>query len=146
MTDSSCCVTDQSSHKCVDLSYDDSHCATLSECCVGETEAGPQNKCLSQVRKCRKLGNAWDPIRSLKPLPGPYLYNEAPGYTTQGGLVLENFGSGKSLSLGCIMKSTMWSLAFGLIIRLLFRSELSMKRAVCLSLIGGVIHCMLQTM
>ena len=91
--DEKCCVVDHNRKKCVDIGFDDSGCSKLANCCVGLHGSGAQNKCLSRLRECRKLGNAWDPIGPMKPLPMDFIYNELPGYTTTGSLV-EGFHGG----------------------------------------------------
>ena len=146
MTDhqDSCCVIDQSHHKCVDLAYDDNHCAKLYECCAGMHDAGLQAKCLSRVRDCRKLGNAWDPIRPLKPMNAHAMFTEYPGYTTQGAL-LEGFGGG-GLSLRCVLKSSVCGLLIALLIKYVFKTKLSTQRIVGVSVLAAVVQCMLQTM
>jgi hypothetical protein len=142
----SCCVIDQSQHKCVDLAYDDQHCAKLAECCVGMHDAGLQNQCLSRVRECRKLGNAFDPIRPLKPMDTRWLFNDAPGYTTQGQLVLENFGVGGALSFRCVVKSMFCALFIGVLVRYFFKTQISTEQLVGISALAGVVRCMLTAM
>lgn len=141
-----CCVIDQSHHNCVDLAYDDSGCAKLYECCAGIHDAGLQAKCLSRVRECRKLGNAWDPIRRLKPMDAHAMFTEAPGYTTQGALVLENFGSFRGLTVKCIMKSAVCGLLVAVLIKYLFKTNLSTQRIIGVSVLAAVVQCMLKTM
>ena len=144
--DDSCCVIDQSHHKCVDLAYDDSHCSKLYECCGGIHDAGLHAKCMSRVRECRKLGNAWDPIRPLRPMDAHAMYTDVPGYNTQGKLVMENFGGFGGLTLKCVMKSSMCGLLVALLIKYVFKTKLSTERIVGVSLLAAVVQCMLQTM
>ena len=145
MSEPNCCVVDQSHHKCVDLAYDDSGCGKLHECCAGIHDAGLHAKCLSRVRECRKLGNAWDPIRRLKPMNSYPLYTDAPGYTTQGHLVLENF-QGEGLTVTCIAKSMVCGLFVGLLIKYLFKTEISSQRIVAVSVIAALLQCMLKSL
>ena len=113
MSRQDCCAIDQSDKNCVDLAYDDSHCAKLYKCCGGIHDAGLQAKCLSRVRECRKLGNAWDAIRPLKPMDVNVMFTDRPGYTTQG--VLEKFnGSFNGLTVKCILSSAAFALIIGL--------------------------------
>lgn len=147
ISDDSCCVIDQSHHKCVDLSYDDSGCAKLYECCAGIHDAGLHAKCMSRVRECRKLGNAWDPIRRLKPMNAHAMFTDAPGYTTQGALVMENFnGSFGGLTLQCVTKSAVCGLLVALMIKYLFKTPLSTERIIGVSVLAAVVQCMLKTM
>lgn len=140
------CGLDQSHHQCVDLSYDDAGCAKLYECCAGMHDAGLQAKCMSRVRECRKLGNAWDPIRRLKPMDAHAMYVDAPGYTTQGALRLENFDGSSGLTLECVMKSAVCSLLMAMLIKYLFKTDISNKRIIAVSVFAGVVQCMLKTM
>ena len=132
ISDDSCCVIDQSHHKCVDMSYDDQHCAKLYECCAGMHDAGLQAKCMSRVRDCRKLGNAFDPIRRLKPMDAHALYVEGPAYDTQGKLVLENFGGSFSgLTVKCVAKSAVCGLLVAMLIKHLFKTSTYLKSPHC---------------
>jgi hypothetical protein len=144
ISDDSCCVIDQSHNKCVKLDYDDSRCAKLYECCGGIHDAGLQAKCMSRVRECRKLGNAWDPIRRLKPMDAHAMYVDTPGYTTQG--VLENFGSFQGLTLKCVLKSAVCGLLMAMLIKHLFKTKISTERIVGVSVLAAVVQCMLKTM
>lgn len=142
----SCCVIDQSHQKCVDLSYDDQHCAKLYECCGGIHDSGLHAQCMSRVRECRKLGNAWDPIRRLKPMDAHAMYTDVPGYTTQGALLTENFGSFGGLNLQCIIKSSLCGLLVALLIKYVFKTKLSTQRIIGVSVLAAVVQCMLQAM
>lgn len=137
-----CCVIDQSHHKCVDLAYDDDHCSKLHECCSGIHDAGLQAKCLSRVRECRKLGNAWDAIRPLKPMDAHSMFVDAPGYTTQGMLV-EGFGSFTGLSLKCILKNAGCGLLVALLLKYFMKTKVSTKRIIGVSILAAVIQCMI---
>jgi len=142
--DNNCCVIDQSHQSCVDISYDDQHCAKLYECCSGMHDAGLQAKCLSRVRECRRLGNAWDPIRPLKPMNAHAMFTDFPGYNTQGNL-MENFG-GAGLTLNCVLKSSFCSLLIGILIKYVFKTKLSTERIIGISVLAGVVQCMLKTL
>lgn len=138
-----CCVIDQSDRSCVDLSHDDSGCAKLHKCCGGIHDSGLQRQCNDRVRECRKLGNAWDPIRPLRPMDVQTMYTDAPGYSTQGQLVLENFGgSFRGLSLECILKSSIFGLIIGVILKCVLKTDISMERIVCISIAASVLRCM----
>lgn len=132
---------------CVDLSYDDSGCAKLNQCCVGIHNFGDHQKCTSTVRRCRKLGNGWDAPRSLTPLPGEYFYTDAPGYTTTGQFI-ENFDGaiGKLTSLfnlQCILKNV----AFGVILTMFLFTysgrELNYREIFMISAVASVVKCVL---
>ena len=82
---------------------------------------GVHNKCTSAARACRKLGNAWDPIAPLQPLPFDYLYTQTPGYATTGNFV-EHFNGGvigdfltELLNVRCVLKNTACSLVIALV-------------------------------
>jgi hypothetical protein len=97
------------------------------------------------VRECRKLGNAWDPIGPLKPLPAHYAY-DVPGYTTQGHLVEGFGGSFAGLSFECLVKGMMCALLVALLIKYLFKTELSIERIIGVSALAAVIQCMIKTL
>ncbi len=141
---STCCAIDQSDRKCVDLSYDDSQCAKLYECCGGMHDAGLQAKCLSRVRECRKLGNAWDAIRPLKPMNATTMFTEKPGYTTQGELMERFAGSFNGLSLGCIFRTTVFFAVIGIIFKIILKTEATYQRIFLLSFLAGLIRCMVE--
>lgn len=140
-----CCAIDQSDRNCVDLSYDDKNCGKLYECCGAMHDPGLQAKCLSRVRECRKLGNAWDAIRPLKPMNATTMFTERPGYTTQGQL-LERFagGSFSGLSIKCIAKTTIFFAVIGFIFKLVLKTDVPAERILLLSLIAGLIRCMVE--
>ena len=77
--------------KCEPLTYDDSKCAQVCKGCVGMSDFGESNKCVSACRKCRNFGTTWDPRRPMKPLDYHDIYTDLPGYTTTGDYV-EHFG------------------------------------------------------
>lgn len=142
---SKCCALDQSDKNCVNLAYDDKKCEKLYECCGAMHDAGLQAKCLSRVRECRKLGNAWDPIRALKPMNATTMFTDLPGYTTQGQLK-ENFsGSFAGLQLRCIIKNSVVFAMIGFIFKIILkRSEIGYDRILVLSLLAGLIRCMAE--
>lgn len=144
--DSSCCAIDQSHKKCVDLSYDDSHCAKLAECCVGVHDPGLHRKCISRVRECRKLGNAFDPMRKMKPMDTRWLFTDKPGYTTQGQLVLENFGGMGGLSIKCVAKSVVVTLIVAYLLKMILKTNISNERVVGIAVLAALVHCMLKSM
>jgi len=104
-------------------------------------------KCMSRVRECRKLGNAWDPIRRLKPMDAHAFYTDSPGYTTQGKLVLENFGGSFSgLTLECVAKSAVYSFLLAILVKKFFKTKMSTERIIGVSVLAAVVQCMLKTM
>lgn len=141
----SCCPIDQSDNACYDISRDTSKCAKLAECCVGIHDSGLQRQCLERVRECQQLGNAFDPIAPLKPLDAKFMFTDRPGYTTQGDLVLERFGSFAGLSFECILKGMFCGLLVALLIKYLLKTDLSWSRIIGVSLLASVIQCMLKT-
>jgi hypothetical protein len=133
-----------SNRECIDISYDDAHCTKLAECCAGINDPGLQRQCLWKVRKCRKMGNAWDAAAPLRPLDTRYLYTDAPGYTTQGQLVLkEGFGFG-GLTVDCVVKGMACGLLVALLIKYLLKTDISIERIIGVSILGGLIQCMLK--
>jgi hypothetical protein len=108
-------------------------------------DAGLQRQCLQRVRECQQLGNAWDPIGPLKPLNAKFMFTDRPGYTTQGDLVVEQFGSFAGLSFECIMKGMFCGLLVAVLIKVLFKTDLSWERIIGVSLLGAVIQCMLKS-
>ena len=138
-----CCTLDHRRQGCVDLSKDDSHCANIAKCCVGVHHAGDQKKCLNAVRDCRGLGNNWDPIGPLKALDVDFIYNDLPGYSTQGKLVLEHFGMG-GLSLKCILNNSMCGLVIAFLIQYFTKNSLSNMEVVALAVTSALIKCMLE--
>ena len=142
----SCCAIDQSNKKCVDISYDDSKCDKLYECCGGIHDAGLQEQCLQRVRKCRKLGNAWDALGPLKPLKATTMFTGKPGYTTQGELLEAFQGSFKGLTVGCILRSSILFLIIGMIFKIILKTSLSYNRIIIVSLIAGLIRCMVESL
>jgi len=140
----SCCVIDQSNHKCVNLEYDDSGCAKLYECCAGIHDSGLHAKCMSRVRECRKLGNAYDPIRKMKPMDAHAMFVDTPGYTTQG--ALETFsGSFQGLNFKCVSKSALCGLMIAFLIKFVFKTKISTERIIGVSVLAAVVQCMLKT-
>lgn len=138
-----CCPIDQSDRECVDLSYDDSHCGKLHQCCGGIHDAGLQRQCNQRVRECRKLGNAWDAARPLRPMDVATLYTDVPGYSTQGQLVTENFsGSLGGLRWQCVLRSAVMGILLGLIIKSVVKTDISMERIVCISVAASLLRCM----
>jgi hypothetical protein len=77
--------------KCEPLTYDDSKCASVCKCCVGMSDYGESNKCISACRKCRNFGNTWQPRRPMRALNYTDMYTDRPGYATTGDYV-EHFG------------------------------------------------------
>ena len=142
----SCCAIDQSDNMCSDVkpTQNDPACAKLANCCAGISDHGLQRQCHERVRECRKLGNAWDPIAPLRPLPTKYLVTDRPGYTTQGELV-EGFGFA-GLSLECITKGMFCALLVALLLKYLFKTEITLERIIGVSLLAAVIQCMLKTL
>lgn len=142
---SSCCAIDQSDRKCVSLPNEDSSkCEKLYECCGAIHDAGLQAQCLSRVRDCRKLGNAWDAIGPLRPLNATTMFTDRPGYTTQGQLKEAFEGSFRGLSVGCIMKTTIFFAAIGFIFKIVLKTEIPYQRIVLLSFVAGLIRCMVE--
>jgi len=147
MSTSDCCVADHKRKKCVDIGFDDSHCENLAKCCVGIHNFGKHNKCLSAVRECRKLGNAWDPIAPLHPLPFDYLYTQAPGYATTGNFV-ENFNGGgltdffnELFDVPCIVKNASCSLVIALVAKAIIGSKITVSQLVVLTLVIALVKC-----
>ena len=73
------------------------------------------------------------------------MFTEAPGYDTQGHLILENFGVG-GIPVSCILKNSLIAIVIGWLLRGLLRPNLSNQRLVGLSVLGAVVHCLLQRM
>ena len=138
-----CCVLDRRRKDCVNLSKNDAHCGKLAKCCVGISSAGLQRRCLNAVRKCRGLGNNWDPIAPLRPLDVDFIYNETPGYTTQGKLVLENFGGFGGLNLKCIIKNGLCGLVVAYVINLVSKGSLKQSEIIALAITSALIKCIL---
>jgi len=139
--DKGCCTLDQRRKSCVDISKNDGHCGDIAKCCVGIHHAGDQRRCLNAVRNCRGLGNNWDPIASLKPLDMEFIYNETPGYSTTGKLVLEGFGGG--LNLQCIVKHAMYGLLFAFAIQYVSKNKMNTNQLVALTVVSAVVQCFL---
>lgn len=133
--------------QCVNIDYDDSHCAGMNQCCVGVHDFGLHGKCTSNVRYCRKLGNAWSPPRPLRPLPGEYLYTDAPGYATTGHFV-ENFGdwTPKFLDMECIMKNALFTFLFIAFMFMYTGQYLDAQEIVGISVVAAVLKCVLSTL
>lgn len=145
MSRQDCCAIDQSDKNCVDLAYDDSGCKKLYECCGGIHDAGLQAKCLSRVRECRKLGNAWDAIRPLKPMDVNTMFTDRPGYTTQG--ILETFsGSFNGLTLGCVLSSTAFAFIIGVLVKFFLKTEISTEKIICIAVVASLIRCMISVL
>lgn len=141
------CVIDNRNKKCVDLSFDDSHCADIAKCCVGLHDAGEHNKCIGAVRKCRKLGNGFDPIAPLKPLPFDYLYTQAPGYATTGNYV-EHFNGGaigdllnQLFDTKCVIKNAACSLIVALVAKSILGTKVTLIRLITLTLVIALVKC-----
>lgn len=126
---------------CTDLSYDDSHCAGLNQCCVGVHDFGAHKRCTSAVRKCRKLGNQWDAARRLTPLAGEYLYTDAPGYTTTGHLK-EGF-IGDLLNLQCMTNNAVFALLMIVFLFMYKGHTLDMQEILVLTAVTTFIKCAL---
>lgn len=139
------CNLSQTNNKCVDIVRNDDNCVKLAECCVGIHDHALQRKCHQRVRECRGLGNAFDPIRALRPLSTKYLYPDGPGFTTQGELV-EGFGSFGGLTLDCIMRGMFCALLVSFLIKYMFSTELSIDRILCVAVLASVIQCMLKNL
>jgi hypothetical protein len=138
-----CCVVDHKRKKCVDIGFDDSHCTCLSKSCVGIHNFGLHNKCTSAVRKCRKLGNAWDPIAPLHPLPHDYLYTETPGYATTGNFI-EHFDAGfldELFDVQCVVKNSACSLVIALVAKAVLGTKVSVQQLVLLTLVISLVKC-----
>ncbi len=144
MSRQDCCAIDQSDKKCVDLAYDDSKCGKLYQCCGAMHDAGLQAKCLSRVRECRKLGNAWDAIRPLKPMMNAdIMFNDRPGYSTQG--VLEKFsGSFQGLTLNCVLSSATFAFVVGILVKFFLKTEISTQKIFAIALLAALIRCMVS--
>ena len=74
------------------------------------------------------------------------MFTEAPGYTTQGAMVMENFGSFQGLTVNCVAKSAVCGLLVAFLIKYLFKTKLSTQRIVGVSVLAAVVQCMLRTM
>lgn len=143
-----CCVVDQKRKKCVDIDFDDSHCAEIAKCCVGIHNFGEHKRCMDRLRECRKLGNAWDPIAPLRPLPVEFLYTERPGYSTTGVLV-ENFNAASMLDqffaalfdVECLVKNSVCSLVIALVAKAVLEQKISTTRLVVLTLAITLVKC-----
>ena len=147
MSNLNCCVEDQRNKKCVDIGFDDSKCSDIAKCCVGIQNFGKHNKGLSAARKCRKLGNAWDPIAPLKPLPFDYLYTQAPGYATTGNFV-EHFDGGALGNLlteifdtRCVFKNASCSLVIALVAKGIIGSKVTIMQLVLLTFVIALVKC-----
>lgn len=147
MSTSNCCVTDNKNKQCVDIGFDDSHCADIAKCCVNIDNYGQHNKCLSAARKCRKLGNAFDPIGPLTPLPFDYLYTQAPGYATTGNFV-EHFDGGalgdllnELFDTKCVIKNASCSLIIALIAKAIIGTKVTIPQLVLLTLVIALVKC-----
>lgn len=147
MSSEGCCVIDHKRKKCVDIDYDDSHCANLAKCCVGIHNYGQHNKCLAKVRECRKLGNAWDPIGPMRPLPLEYIYTETPGYATTGALV-EGFDGGmlndlldQIFDVNCVMKNAVCSFVIALVAKAVFEQKITTTRLLVLTIAISIVKC-----
>ena len=139
----SCCTVDHKRKKCVDVGRDDSGCVDLAKCCVGIHNIGKHNKCLSKVRECRKLGNAWDPIGPLKPMPFEYIYTDTPGYSTTGSLVEGFDGSmfDDLVDIDCIAKNFACSLIIALAAKAVFGKGVTISQILILTLVISIIKC-----
>jgi len=144
---SDCCVMDHQRKKCVDIDFDDSNCICQAKTCVGISNAGFHNKCLDATRKCRKLGNAWDPIAPLRPLAFDYLYTQAPGYATTGNFV-EHFGNGgiadflnELFDINCIVKNFSCSLIIAIVAKSILGSDVTFVKLTFLTLAISLIRC-----
>lgn len=147
MAKSDCCIVDHRRKKCIDLDHDDTHCGKLAKCCVGIHNFGQHNKCLSAVRKCRQLGNAYDPIAPLKPLPVDYIYTQTPGYATTGDFV-EHFDGGmitnlmnQILDVRCILKHTACSLIIAIVAKSILGTKVTFTRLATLTFLIALIKC-----
>lgn len=147
MSTSDCCVVDHKRKKCVDIDFDDSHCVCQAKSCVGIHNFGMHNKCTSAVRECRKLGNAWDPIAPLRPLPFDYLYTQAPGYSTTGNFV-EHFDGGGAvdflnelLDFKCVVKNFACSLVIALVAKSVLGTKVSVTQLALLTFTISLVKC-----
>lgn len=132
--------------QCIDIAYDDAHCAPGNKCCVGVHDHGLQRQCLNQVRACRKLGNVWDPPRPLHPLPGEYLYTAAPGYATTGAYV-EHFGNwGAMFNTECILKNALFGFLFTVFLFVYSGRDLDVQEIAGISIVASVLKCVLATL
>lgn len=149
MSTSDCCVVDHKRKKCVDIGFDDSGCTDLAKCCVGVHNFGLHNKCTSAVRECRKLGNAWDPIAPLQPLPFDYMYTQSPGYATTGNFV-EHFSGGplvdflnEMFDLKCVVKNFSCSLVIALVAKSILGTKVTITQLVFLTFVIALVKCCL---
>lgn len=147
MSTSDCCVMDNKRKKCVDIDFDDSGCICQAKTCVGISNVGLHNKCTSATRKCRKLGNAWDPIAPLRPLPFDYLYTQSPGYATTGNFV-EHFGNGgiadflnELFDLRCVLKNFSCSLIIALVAKSILQSDITIAKLMILTFSIALVRC-----
>ena len=147
MSTSDCCVVDHKRKKCVDIGFDDSGCVCQAKSCVGISNVGLHNKCTSAARKCRKLGNAWDPIAPLHPLPFDYLYTQAPGYATTGNFV-EHFNGGgvadflnELFDVGCVVKNFSCSLVIALVAKSIIGTKVSFSQLLFLTFTIALVKC-----
>lgn len=147
MNGEGCCVADHKRKSCVDIDFDDSKCVDMAKCCVGIHNAGLHNKCMAKVRECRKLGNAWDPIGPMRPLPMEYIYTEKPGYATTGALV-EGFDGGmisdllnQLFDVNCVLKNALCSFIIALVAKAVLEQNVTMTRLLVLTLAISVVKC-----
>lgn len=135
------CFEDPSHQHCVDLGYDDNKCGALYERCACINDPYWHGKCMAQLRGCRRLGNAWDAIRPLRPMDAHAFGTDRPGYDTQG-LLREGFGSATDVQ--CFVRNAGCSLLVGLLYRWLLGTKVGTKRLVVYALLASAIQCALK--
>ena len=139
-----------STGECINIDYDDSQCANVCKCCVGISDQGDQAKCRSACRKCRNFGTVWEPRRPMRPLPIDYMYNDAPGYATNGAFLKEGFMDtsklGKLFDIQCIAKNAIYGAVLTVVLYYVTKRKMDFNEVLSVSLVAALVKCVLNAL